>query len=146
MSIDTAFGPVEFNVVAFRRDAPSPELLHTLASQIQSGTVRLLDFVVVSRSVDDVFEVREVEADEFGLGGLELYAPGLATDEDVEILAQLIPPGASAAIVAFELLWAKELAAQLAKDGSVVVATERIPAFIVNEAVALAESRATLGT
>ncbi|MFV0433432.1 MAG: DUF6325 family protein [Leucobacter sp.] len=133
-----SFGPVELNVILFEGDGPSPALLHALAAQIRVGTVRLLDFVIAAKSTSGLLDTREIDLVEFGLADLRLHAPGLASEEDIEALAQWIPNGSAAAIVAFELVWARELAEQLASDGSVVLATERIPAPVVNAAVELA--------
>lgn len=136
--IDHSFGPVELDVIAFEGEGPSPALLHALAAQIRARVVRLLDFVVVARSAAGAVHVSEVDLREFDLADLELHAPGLVAQEDLEELAQWVPPGDSAAIVAFELLWARELAEQLAADGSSVVATERIPVPVVNAIVEMA--------
>lgn len=132
------FGPVELNAILFSGDGPSSGLLHSLADQVNAGTVRLLDFVIVVKSQAGALEVREIDSAEFELAGLELHAPGLAGDEDLIELAQVLPEGGSAAIVAFELLWAKDLAEQLFAEGSVVLATERIPAPVVNAVVEMA--------
>lgn len=138
MTLQTlAYGPVELDVILLNGDAPSPGLLHALAAQIRSGVVRLLDFVVVTRTADEI-TIREVDLDEFGLGDLHLHIPGLSAEEDLLALGDRIPQEGSAAIVAFELLWAKELSQRLAQDGSVVVATERIPAPVVNAIVEIA--------
>lgn len=139
VAIDGSFGPVELNVIAFDGDGPSPALLHALAAQIRNGIVRLLDFVVVAKSASGLLDIREIDPVEFGLADLDLHAPGLVSEEDLEALALWVPNGSSAAIVAFELVWARELAEQLASDGSFVVATERIPAPVVNAAAELAQ-------
>ncbi|MBO1902533.1 hypothetical protein J4H92_11305 [Leucobacter weissii] len=135
---EVSFGPVELNVILFEGSGPSPAVLHALAAQIRGGTVRLLDFVVVVKSASGAIEIREIDPVEFGLAELHLHAPGLSAEEDIEALAERVPSGGAAAIVAFELVWARELAERLAADGSVVVATERIPAPAVNAAVELA--------
>lgn len=135
----TGFGPVELDVISLDRPAVSPAVLHALAKQVDAGVVQLLDLVVVARSEDGgTIETVEIDPSEFGLANLEPLAPGLAADEDVLALAAQLPPGGAAAVVALELVWARELAAQLAADNSFVVATERIPAPVVNAIVELA--------
>lgn len=134
----TGFGPVELDVISLDRPTVSPALLHALAKQVDAGVVQLLDLMVVARSEDgETIETVEIDPSEFGLGNLEPLAPGLAADEDVLALASQLPPGGAAAVVALELVWARELAAQLAADNSFVVATERIPAPVVNAIVEL---------
>jgi hypothetical protein len=99
---EMSFGPVELTVIRFEGSGPSPELLHALATQVRSGVVRLLDFVVVSKTETGEEHIEEIDLVEFGLADLELHVPGLAAEEDLEELALRIPDGSAAAIVAFE--------------------------------------------
>lgn len=130
-------GPVELMVVSLAQAGPSPAVIEALAAQVQAGTVRVLDFVVVDKSDSGDVEVTEVELDALGGAALDLAVPGLTGDEDIAILAETLPPGGTAAIVALELVWARDLGARLAAEGSEVVASERIPSSVVNEIAAL---------
>ena len=121
-------GPVELMVVSLAQPAPSPEVIGALVAQVEAGVVRVLDFVVVTKSVAGDVEVTEVEFDALGATALDLAVPGLTGDEDIEVLAETLEPGATAAIVA-----------RLAAEGSEVVASERIPSVVVNEIAALAD-------
>ncbi|MDR2997551.1 MAG: DUF6325 family protein [Microbacterium sp.] len=132
------YGPVELNVISLASPSPSPELLHALAAQIRAGVVRLLDFVVVSKSESGAVKYEEIDVEAYELADLVVHLPGLAGEDDLAELAEGIPAGGAAAVVAFELLWARELAEQLAEDGSVVITTERIPAPVVNTIVGMA--------
>ncbi len=135
-----AFGPVELYLVGFEGDRPAPGVLSALFDLVDGGLVRLLDFVIVSKSSDgDVTVVEIEEDDDYGFGDVELHATGIAGDEDIEELAALIPPGGSAALVALELAYARTLAERLADSGGVVLHSERIPAPIVNAVLAAAE-------
>lgn len=125
-------GPVEFDVVALDGDRPSPGLLRALAVQLDAGAVRIADFAVISKDRNGAVSVSEVDLDEYGLAGIDLLAPGLAGHDDLVELAEHVAPGRAAAVIALELVWARELAEQLAASGGEVVATERIPASIVN--------------
>ncbi|WP_448256543.1 DUF6325 family protein [Microbacterium aurum] len=121
-----AFGPVEFTLVALDEDQPSAAVLAALSEVLDAGIVRVLDFVVIAKAEDGTITITEVDGD-FALG-----MPGLAGDEDVADVAALIEPGTSAALVAFELLWAKNLAEKLHDSGAEVLSVERIPAPVVN--------------
>ncbi len=131
------FGPVEFYLVGLAEDRPSPAIMAALNELIEAGTVRLLDFVLISKSGDGEVTLTETQenAGEYGLEGVEFGAAGLAGDEDVEELAALVEPGTSAAVVVLELAWAKKLAEKLAAAGGEVLSVERIPAPIVNALV-----------
>lgn len=125
-------GPVELTIVAQETGRPSPGLLASVASQVDTGTVRLLDFVVLEKSEDDQVTVSEVDRVEFALAGLELSARGLAGYEDLNVLAERMPLGTSAAVIAFEPVWSRTLDQQIAESGAVVIGTERIPAMVAN--------------
>jgi len=128
------YGPVELYLVGFDGDRPSPGVLDALTDVLDGGLVRLLDFVIVSRSEAGEVTVTEIEDEtaQHRLSGVELTATGLVADEDVTEFAELIPPGTSAALVALELAFARTLADRLAASGGVVLRSERIPAPVVN--------------
>ncbi|WP_449281948.1 DUF6325 family protein [Leucobacter sp.] len=134
------YGPVELHLVGFTGDAPSPEVLGALEDLLETGLVRLLDFVLVSKSEDGVIDIVEIEAaGSPGLSGAAPLASGLVGAEDVESLSEAIAPGSSAALVALELAYQRELAEKLAASGGEVLRSERIPAPIVNAVLDLAE-------
>jgi hypothetical protein len=88
--------------------------------------------VYATRSPEGELTVVELSdtTDDGGVPALDLA--GLAGLEDIEALAEQVPPGASAAILVVELLWAKAFAAALYDAGGAVIAREGIPAPIVN--------------
>ena len=136
------YGPVELHLVGLPADRPDPGIVAALVESIDAGIVRLLDFIVVTKSDDGEVTVTEVadDPDAFGFAGIELAEVGIAGDEDIAELSDLIPPGGSAAIVALELLWARRLVDNFAASGSFVLRSERIPAPVVNEVLALSEA------
>lgn len=135
------YGPVDIYLVGFEGDRLDPATLSSLGDLMVSGAIRLLDLLIVSRSNDGEITVRELQefADETGIEVVELAATGLIGDEDVDELGANIPPGTSGALLAIELLFAKQLAANFAAAGGMVLQTERIPAPVVNAAMADAE-------
>ncbi|MCI2956619.1 DUF6325 family protein [Agromyces atrinae] len=135
---DFEYGPVEIYVIATEGERPDDATFAELARLIDGDLVRLLDLVIVSKSAEGDVTVVEIEdlGDEVDIEVLELEAGGLVGEEDIDEVAPLIEPGSSAAIVALELVWAKQLASTLAASGAVVLSTERIPAPIVNAVLA----------
>lgn len=129
------YGPVELYLVGFEGEAPSAGTLEALAELVESGLIRVLDFVVVSKAEDGDLTIIEIEDEDFPL---DLHEVGIAAEEDIAELAVLVPPGSSAAIVAMELVYARRLASSLAASGAVVLSAERIPAHVVNEVLAIA--------
>lgn len=138
---DFEYGPVELYLVGFEGDRPDDGTLEAIAELIEGGEIRLIDLLVISRAEDGTVSFADWEdvSDAFGFGDVELEVVGLVADEDVQELAQSIPPGMSGALLAIELLWAKHLASKFAASGGVVLQTERIPAPVVNAVLAEAE-------
>lgn len=138
------YGPVELYLVGLAGDRPAPGVIEALRELIAAGTVRLLDFLLVSRSEDGEVSVVEIDdrAEEYGFGDLEFAEIGLAGDEDVEELASLVEPGTTAALVVVELTWAKRLAERVAASDAEVLSVERIPAPVVNAVVDMSTEEA----
>lgn len=137
---DLEYGPVEFVLVGFQGEAPDPGVVDAVRELVHEGAVRIIDALVISRTIEGDIETIEVEdsTNAYGLEDAELDLSGLAADEDIEYFAESLEPGTSAELLVVELLWAKKLASRLAASGGVVLASERIPAPIVNEVVATA--------
>ena len=119
-------GPVEFDLISLADSQPAEAVIDELRDVVTTGTVQLLDLVVISKSDAGDVTVTEIEAD------VDLGAPGLAGDDDIAEFAAVIEPGTTAALVALELTWAKRIAEKLAAAGSEVIGVERIPAPVVN--------------
>ena len=128
------YGPIELYLLGFEGERPDSGVVAALTELLESGTVRLLDIVLISKDANGEVTVTEVEddTDVYGFGGVELGEVGIAADEDIDELAQLVPAGGSAALIAVELVYVRRLADRLAASGAVVLSAERIPAPIVN--------------
>ena len=131
---DFRFGPAEFYLVGFEGERPDPATFRALTDLIDSGVVRLLDFVVLSKSASGEVEIVELDDDDgdLGLDDFQPIAAGLAGEKDVEALAAALDPGQSAAVVVLELTFARALAQSLAAAGGQVLRSERVPAPVVN--------------
>ena len=133
---DFRYGPVELYLVGFDGDGPDPRTLDALGELLEGGLMRLLDFVVISKSAEGDVSIVEVEDADFPL---DLHEVGVAGDEDIAELAELVPPGGSAAIVALELTYARRLAESVSAAGATVLSVERIPAPVVNAVLDLVD-------
>ncbi|WP_223692562.1 DUF6325 family protein [Leifsonia poae] len=131
---DFEYGPAEFIVAQFDSDRPSPGVVQAILDLLDTGTVRLLDLLFVSRAPSGEVTLLEFDdvGDEYGLAGVTLEASGLAGAEDVDDITELIDPGTSGAILVLEHTWAKNLANRFFAAGGSVVHAERIPAPVVN--------------
>lgn len=111
-----------------------PVALSALVDLADTGLVRLLDLIVISKSEDGELTLVELEElpSGFEIDVEILGASGLLGHEDITGLAAAIPSGAAAMLVAIELVYQRELAARTAESGAVLLGYERIPAPVVN--------------
>ena len=128
------YGPAEFIVAQLDGDRPSPGVVSAIFDLVRSGTVRLLDLLLVERHEDGTVEIIELEqvGDEIGLTDLTLDATGIAGDEDVQEIAGMLEPGTTGAVLVIEHTRARELANRFFAEGGEVVHSQRIPAPAVN--------------
>jgi hypothetical protein len=126
-------GPVQVLVVELERPAFSGEVLRELWRLRQAGVVRLVDLLLVRRTADGTFERLPAAPDGVGagLGGLAAAVLGRPADEpagdagkaaqDVGealwSLADVVPPGRSAAVALIEHTWAGPLVATMRRAG-----------------------------
>lgn len=125
-------GDVEFIVVQLSDDHLSPRVLVALLRHVESGSLRLLDFLVARRVSAHEYRLIEVDVDDFALAGLDLGTPGLVSEDDVGFLLSELPIGALAALVLVEPTWPEQMSRDLAPFGDRVLATRVIPAEVAN--------------
>lgn len=135
------YGPAEFIVASFEGERPGPDLVQAIVDLVETNTIRVLDLLFVSRSDDGEVTMLEFEevADEYGFPELELEAVGIAGDEDVDDITDLLEPGTSGAILVLEHVWARNLASTFFAAGGSILHSERIPAPVVNAVLAEAD-------
>ena len=133
-----ALGDVEFVVVRLEDDRLSPNILEALLRQVESGAIRLLDFLIIRRLDGAEWRFIEIDADEFDLAGLGLDTPGLVCEDDARYFASRIPVGSLAALILVEPTWCERFARDVDRRGDSVLATQPIPAAIANTILASA--------
>jgi hypothetical protein len=140
MAADT-FGPVELFVIRFPQERIPESFRSSVLGVLAGGAVTLLDLMVIHHT-DQGLELLELEmlGDEVDLTTVELPAQGLIGNEDLEALAEDVEVGTTALVLAIEHTWARSVVAAVQESGAEVIATERIPADVVNQLVALAPS------
>jgi Family of unknown function (DUF6325) len=124
-------GPVDYLVVEFPvgKSNFSGEMAAELASLAESGTIRVLDLLILHKADDgtvEAFELDDVdEADE--LRGLETGIAEILAAEDVEHLAEAMENGSTAGVLVWENSWAAPFASAARRAGGQLIATGRIP-------------------
>ena len=117
-------GSLEYVVIGFEDDQFTGEILPELNAIQEKGLIRVVDLLFVMKDKDGTVTVREVSE----LGDEELAAydgiagdlMGLFTAEDVEHLAEEIPPGTSAVVVLLEHTWAIGLTEAVRRAGGML--------------------------
>ena len=118
-----------------------------LAELSRSGTIRIIDLAFVAKDGDGnvaVLEVSEILkpklAEEFSSFGV---APGnLFNEEDLLAAADLLGPNSSAALLAWEDLWAAKLAEAIRQADWVILDHDRIPHEVAKAALDFEEATA----
>ncbi len=139
-----AIGPVEITVVGFPGSQFSGEIAPAIKSLVDKGLIRIIDLAFIAK--DDNGDVAFVEIDDLdsevfsAFDGAATDVLGLLSEDDLAGLADALVPGSSAAAVVFEHTWAAELSSAVANSNGTVILNERIPAHVVQAALAAASA------
>ena len=126
-------GPVDYVVVGF--PAAKADFSGAMADELKrlmdSGTIRVLDLVMVTKSADgtvEAAELRDKDESEVGeLRSLEAELSLLLALEDVERVGADLEPGSAAAVLVWENTWAGPFASAIRRSGGELISTGRIP-------------------
>jgi hypothetical protein len=141
-----AYGPIEFLVVKFPGNQFTGELAPALRELVDTGLIRVIDLLFVSKDVDGSVVV--LELDELGeavvtaLDPLVAAVSGFLSTDDASRFAETLEPNCSAGLLVFENVWAFRFAEAIRNAKGEVVVNERIPRAVVEEVFAAAEAEA----
>jgi hypothetical protein len=139
-------GPIDYLVVEFPPGSVTGEGMPLLLDLVDRGLIRILDLVFLRKGADG--SVTRVEiADLDGDGSLDLAvfhgaASGLLDDGDLGEAGAVLAPGATAAVLVYENVWAAPLASALRRGGAQLVAGGRIPVDVVMASLGAAPAAA----
>lgn len=141
MALDAEnIGPVEYALVGFPGNRFNGEVVPALAEAVSSGAIRIIDLVFVEKHADGSIASMEIDAlpaeAAAAFDRLDGEITGLFSQQDIEVLAQDLRPGSSAALLVWEAAWAARLAAAVRDSGGELIARETIAREIVQEALA----------
>jgi uncharacterized membrane protein len=134
-----AVGPCELLIVKFPGNQFKGEIVPALSSLIDKGTIKIIDILFAIK--DEKGDVAIVELNDVdGDGKADLVSitevNGAIAEDDVNSTAALLDPNSSALLLLFEHAWAADLAQSVRNAAGEVVYMERIPAAVVEEALA----------
>jgi len=126
-------GPVDYVVVGFPADKAdfSGAMADELKNLMESGTVRVLDLLLVTKDDDGAISVAELRDHDDSLVGelreLEADLSLMLAVEDVERIAGDLELGSAAAVLVWENTWAAPFASAVRHSGGELLAMGRIP-------------------
>jgi hypothetical protein len=124
-------GPVDYLVVEFPAGQQNftGEAAAELVALARSGTIRVLDILILVKNADGSVEAHELDespgADE--IRALEADLAEILAAEDVAHLAEAMLPGSVAGVLIWENRWAAPFANAVRRAGGQLVASGRIP-------------------
>jgi uncharacterized membrane protein len=131
-------GPVDYAIIVFPGDRFRGEIAPALAQLVEDGTIRIIDAAFVSKDSDGntvAMEVTELDKDvQEGLAKAGIEVGGLFNEDDLMNAAEELEPNSSAALLVWENVWARNVAQTMRDAGGVLVALERLPHDVIQEA------------
>jgi hypothetical protein len=133
-------GPVEYVVIAFPGSRFKGEIVPAVAELVDNGVIRIIDVAFIKKDADGNVTMFEYDTLEdvlaFGFADVDGEAGGVLNDEDLELAAETLEPDSSAALIVWEHRWAARVAQAIRDAGGRIVAGERVPDEVVEQAVA----------
>ena len=134
-----SYGPIDFLALEFTNDKLKGEIMPALMELVENKVVRVIDLVVIQKDQDGKHEALELQ--QLAPEVIAIFDPlmveisGIIQVEDVDAIAEQMENNTTAALLLFENLWAiKFKEAVLRADGR-LLAQERIPYQVVDEAM-----------
>jgi len=135
-----SIGPVEYIAIAFPGNKFSGEIVPALKELQDSGTIRILDLIIITK--DGAGDITAVELSEASpeeaaaLAVLGIERSNLLGQKDIEDIGSALDLNSTAALMLWENVWAERFATSLRNADGILVANGRIPAALVEEAMA----------
>ena len=130
-------GPLEYTVIGFEGNRFSGEIAKEIERVVENGSVRLVDVVFLTKSVEG--DVTYIEVDNkddprfAGFASLLEGLRGLLTPDDINQLAMGLPDDTSALALLFEHRWAEHLKQAIVSSGGFLVSRVTVPPEILEE-------------
>jgi Family of unknown function (DUF6325) len=138
-TVTDELAPVDWIVVEFPGSRFNGEIAPTMSDLVDRGIIRILDLLLFKKDADgtvDAYELSDLADTE--VGELRAFAGELATvlsEDDVMAAAAAVEPGTTAALLVWENTWAAPFVSGVRRSGGQVVASGRITAQALLDAV-----------
>jgi len=134
-----AVGPCDLIVVKFPGNKFKGEIAPALANLVDKGTIKIIDilFAIKDEKGDlAILELKDLDGDGVADVVAVVEVDGAIGPEDVELAADGLEPNSSALLLLFENTWAAEVTQAMRDADGELLFMERIPAAVVEEALA----------
>ena len=135
-----AVGPVSVLAIQFSENNFRGEILAALYELVKSGTVKIIDAVVVAKDAAGTVTAQEV--DQLAPAVVAIFNPldaevtGLLSYSDIEEIGAMLENNSSAGVLALEHIWADKLAQAIANANGRVVTNQLLMPEVVAEQLA----------
>ncbi|MEU5884942.1 DUF6325 family protein [Spirillospora sp. NPDC047279] len=139
MTTTDVHGPIDFVLIEFPKDRLTGSTAQALMDLIERGVVRVLDLMLIGKAPDgSIFMVDLTEPSAKELGAFVEFAgarSGLLGESDAREAAVAMRDDTLAALIIYENTWAIPFVAAARENGGELIASARIPATDVMEAL-----------
>lgn len=138
---DDAPGPIDVVLIEFGDGTDGASSADALGELLDLGVISLYDIAVISCASDGA--ITRSDPGSSALGAYAAFA-GARSDlfdaDDIEQAGQILEPGTSALMLAYENAWARRFVSAAHGEGGRMIASERIPAQVLMDALDAAEA------
>ena len=142
-----SMGPVEYVLIAFPGNRFKGEIVPAVAELVDNDIVRIIDVAFIKKDAGGNITMFEYDVLDdvlaFGFADVDGEAGGVLNDEDLELVAETLEPDSSAALIVWEHRWAARVAQAIRDAGGRIIASERVPDEVVEQALADLATRLT---
>jgi hypothetical protein len=132
-------GPVDVYIIGFPGNKFSGRIAPAIQELVDNGTIRVLDLLFVMKDADGVvatLAIEDLDQDGAAFAELDITEPGSLNEEDADEVGDDLPANSAALLIAFENVWARKVVSALQAADAVLIDSIRIPADVVQEALA----------
>jgi hypothetical protein len=136
-------GPIDFVLLEFTGNKLTGRAAEELVNLVERGIVRVYDVMIVGKQADGTayaVDLAEASGQAGGFADLSGARSGILADDDLAEAANAMEPGTLAALIVYENTWAIPFVGAAMESGGQMIASGRIPAEDVMEALEALES------
>ena len=133
------YGPIDLIALEFPGNRFRGEILPEIFDLVDKEIIRVIDLVIIMKDQGQVTvrELRELDPAHIAMfNPLKAEVNQMITESDIDMIAGQLADNSTAGILLIENLWAKKTKQAMLDANGRLVAFERIPHDVVEEAVA----------